>query len=95
VAPPAPPSDPAAQQKEMVDKLLHATSLTVKGHDPQAAVVVFQTKVAQALLFGFEKSTLPLKLEDKEVLFTFKLPTISAKVKFELKEMMLDGTLAV
>jgi hypothetical protein len=92
---PPPPVDPAAQQKELVAKLLRATTLTVKGHDPQIPIVVLQTKVAQSLLFGFEKSSLPLKVEDKEVLFTFKLPTISAKVKFGLKEMMMDGALAV
>jgi hypothetical protein len=52
-------------------------------------------KVAQSLLFAFDKSSLPLKVEDKEVLFTFKLAQITVKAKFDLKDMVVDGKLAV
>jgi hypothetical protein len=70
-------------------------SLSVKGKDPQSAVVVLQMKSTQGLLFGFEKVSLPLTAADKEVLFTFKLSMIAAKAKFELKDMIFDGVLAV
>jgi hypothetical protein len=92
---PTAPVDPAVRQKELIDKLLHSVALTVKGRDPQSAVVVQQTKIAQTLVFGFEKTALPLTETDKEVLFTLKLGTISAKAKFEPKEMMFDGKLAL
>jgi hypothetical protein len=79
----------------MIDKLLHSVSLSAKGRDPQSAVLVQQTKVDQALLFGFEQASLPITANDKEVLFTLKLGMITAKAKFEPKEMMFDGKLAL
>ena len=94
-APPQPPADPAVRQKEMVDKLLHSVTLSAKNRDPQSATMVMQTKVTQALIFGFEKISLPLTGSDKEVLFTLKLGMLTVKVKFEPRDMTFDGQLAV
>ena len=87
--------DPAARQKQAIDKLLHAVTLTAKGRDPQTAVVVQQTKASGSLIFGFEKKSLPLTEADKDVQFVMKLGMVTAKAKFEPKEMMFEGKLAL
>lgn len=80
----------------MVAKLMQAVTLTAKGRDPQVAVMVLQTKASQALIFGFERKSLPLTEADKDILFTIKLGTmLNAKAKFDPKDMMFDGKLAL
>ena len=90
-----PPVDPAVRQKEMVAKLMQAVTLTAKGRDPQVAVTVLQTKASQALIFGFERKSLQLTEADKDILFTIKLGMLTAKAKFDPKDMMFDGKLAL
>ena len=90
-----PPVDPAVRQKEMVAKLMQAVTLTAKGRDPQVAVTVLQTKTSQALIFGFERKSLKLTEADKDILFTIKLGMVTAKAKFDPKDMMFDGKLAL
>jgi hypothetical protein len=46
------------------------------------------------MIFSFSKEALPLAAADKEVLFTLKLGA-TFKAKFELKEMMYGGQLAI
>lgn len=96
-APPVeePPVDPVVRQKQMIEKLLSSVTLSAKGRDPQSAVVVQQTKTSQALIFGFERTSLPLTVADKDVQFTIKLGVLTAKAKFEPKDMMFDGKLAM
>jgi len=86
--------DPAARQKAMVDRIKAAASLSVKGKDPAVADLLMQTMDKQTMIFGFPKDALSLVAADKEVVFTLKLTAIF-KVKFELKEMMYGGQLAV
>jgi hypothetical protein len=93
--PPQPAQDPAARQKAEVDTILSETTLTVKGRDPQAADAMLRTADAQTFLFGFPKQNLPLTASDKEVVFTMKLGILTIRAKFEPKEMMFDGQLAV
>lgn len=90
-----PPVDPAVRQKEMVARLLRSVSLTAKGRDPQSAVIVQQTKASQALIFGFEKASFPLTAADREVVFQIKLTVLTAKARFEPREMIFEGKLAV
>jgi hypothetical protein len=47
------------------------------------------------VLFAFSKELLPLSMADKEVLFTLEANQYSIKTRFELKEMMYRGKLAV
>ena len=47
------------------------------------------------LIFGFPKGALPLTAADKDVQFTMKLGPLTVKAKFEPKEMMFKGELAV
>jgi hypothetical protein len=78
----------------MIARIKAAASLTVKAKDPATADLLMQTMDKQTMIFGFPKDALPLVASDKEVLFILKLTAIF-KVKFELKEMMYGGQLAV
>ena len=79
----------------MIDKLLHAVTLTAKGRDPQQAVVVQQTRIQQALIFGFERSALPITVADKDLTLTLKLGMVNAKAKFDPKDMVYEGKIAL
>src|SRR6266404_1600356 len=46
-------------------------------------------------LFGFSKELLPLTAADKEVTFTTRIGRLDVKAKFNLKEMLYRGDLAV
>ena len=93
--PEAPPEDPAARQKAMVARLLQSVSLSAKGHDPQAAVMVLQTADRQSLIFGFPKKDLPIEAKDKDLVFTMKLGMMTIKAKFEPKDMSYKGALSL
>ncbi len=91
----APPEDPAARQKAMVDRLLHSASLSAKGRDPQSAVLIRQTNNNETLIFGFPKDAFPLSASDKDVVFQMKLGPLAVKAKFEPKDMMYKGELSL
>ena len=90
-----PPEDPAARQKAAVEKLTHAATLSLKGHDPEIADLVRQANGNQTLIFGFPKQALAIAATDKDAQFTMKLGTLTIKAKFEPKEMMYKGELSV
>lgn len=97
-APPAeaqPQEDPAARQKAAIERLMHSASLSAKGHDPVTADLVRQMNGNQTLVFGFPKQALPLAAADKDVQFIMKLGALTIKAKFEPKEMMYKGELAI
>jgi hypothetical protein len=89
------PEDPAARQKAAVDRLLAGTTLTVKGRPPVAADLLVQSQDKQSLIFAFLKPGLALTQDDKEVNFEMSLRTIKVNAKFELKEMVYKGGLAL
>ena len=86
--PPAPPGDLTAGLKR-------GTTLIVKGKAPQNADVVMSMNNNATLLFGFTKDVLALAVTDKEVDFEVKLGALSAKAKFNLKDMMYHEELAL
>ena len=90
-----PPGDSAALQKAVVDSLLKGATLSGKGHDPLNAVMVLQSGDLHALIFGFPKQGFPIAATDKEVTFQLKLGQLTIKAKFQPKEMIYDGQLAV
>jgi len=91
-APPQPNVDP---RRAEIEQIFSETTLTVKGHNTQNAVAMMRTADSQTYLFGFPKEPLPIAPSDKEALFTLKLGPLTIKAKFELKEMMFAGQLAV
>ena len=92
---PQPQEDPAARQKAMIDRLLHSVTLSAKGRDPQNADLIRQSSGNQTLIFGFPKQSFPLTASDKDVQFIMKLGSLTVKAKFEPKDMMFKGAVAV
>lgn len=89
------PEDPAARQKAAVDRLLAGTTLTVKGRPPLAADLMVQSLDKESLIFAFHKPDLTLTQNDKDVAFEMSLRTIKIYAKFELKDMLYKGGLAL
>jgi len=91
-------SDSSSQSnQDMLDQLKSLTYLAPKGRDGAQPGLVQQAPSAGSptLLFGFSKDILALKPEDKEVIFSSKLGRLLVKTKFNLKDMMYHGELAL
>jgi hypothetical protein len=87
---------PRRSQDDALDNLKHFTTLQPKGKElAQAGVVQQQTSSNSNLLFGFSKDSLTLTKNDKEVLFSTTLGRLVIKAKFNPKEMLYHGQLAV
>ncbi len=94
--------DASGAPPDPTEGLKRAATLTPKGKQGQNADTVLQATIRlkdslpeMFLFFGFAKETLPLSLDDKEVDFVLKLAGLSAKAKFNLKDMVYNGDLAV
>ena len=95
-------ADARARQREVegvLDKLKAVTRLELKGAARVQPEIVQETQFGvgetRTMLFGFSKTLLQLSLEDQEAVFTTQMGTIPVKAKFNLKEMMYRGELAV
>jgi len=87
---------PRQSQDDMLDNLKQFTTLQPKGKElAQAGVVQQQTSSNSDLLFGFSKDSLTLTKDDKEVLFSTTLGRMVIRAKFDPKEMLYHGQLAV
>jgi hypothetical protein len=87
---------PRQSQDDMLDNLKQFTTLQPKGKElAQAGVVQQQTSSNSNLLFGFSKDSLTLTKDDKEVLFSTTLGRMVIRAKFDPKEMLYHGQLAV
>ena len=78
------------------ERLKELTKLTRKGKDPIGAAKVEGTPSAEGttLRFYFPRSE-PIDVEDKEVVFETKMGPMELKTKFALKDMVIDGKLAL
>ena len=92
-------SDSSSTQStdDMLDQLKSLTYLQPKGRDGAQPGVVQKSPSSGGgtVLFGFSKEMLALKPEDKEVTFSTKLGHLLVKTKFNLKDMMYHGELAI
>jgi hypothetical protein len=83
--------------QDQLDRLKQVTFLEPKSRrDAQPGIV--QQPVSStygSIWFGFDRDFLNLKEEDKEVTFETQLGRMSIKAKFNLKDMMYKGQLAV
>src|SRR5271157_260783 len=87
---------PRRSQDDLLDNLKQLTTLHPRGKElAQAGVVQQQTSSNSNLLFGFSKDSLTLTKEDKEVLFSTTLGRLVIRAKFDPKEMLYHGQLAV
>jgi len=83
-------------QDDALDNLKQFTTLQPKGKElAQAGIVQQQTSSNSDLLFGFSKDALTLTKKDTEVLFSTTLGRLVIKAKFNPKEMLYHGQLAV
>jgi hypothetical protein len=81
---------------DMLDRIKGETFLEPKDKSgAQPGIVQQQPHSGGTILLGFSKEFLMLKPDDKEVTFTTQLGRLTVKTKFNLKEMMYRGTLAV
>ncbi|MGA2714351.1 MAG: hypothetical protein ABSG41_14680 [Bryobacteraceae bacterium] len=81
--------------EQLVDWLKNSATLRVKSRDAVEAGVVATTRGGSMVLFGFLKELLPLSANDKEVLFTLDTNQLAIRAKFEPKEMIYRGKLAL
>ena len=82
--------------KRTMDDLKLSTTLQPKGREMVEADVVQQmTPGGTYFLFGFPKDRLDFGKNDREVDFITRLGRILVKAKFDMKEMLYHGKLAV
>jgi len=81
--------------EQLVDWLKNSATLRAKSKDPVEAGVVTTSRGGSMVLFGFLKELLPLSQKDKEVVFALDTNQLALKAKFEPKEMMYQGKLAL
>jgi hypothetical protein len=87
---------PRRSPEDSLDNLKQFTTLQPKGKElAQAGVVQQQSSSNSNLLFGFSKDSLTLTKDDKEVLFSTTLGRLVIRAKFNPKEMLYRGQLAV
>ena len=87
---------PQARQRRMVEQLQASATLEAKGREPaQPGLVKPVPRVPGTYLFGFSKELLPLTARDREIQFTLRTALMSVRAKFEPKEMIYRGQLAL
>jgi hypothetical protein len=88
--------EPEPTPEEVIAELQGAATLEVTGRDPAGAGIVRRLAGSQSsYLFGFSQDLLPLTGNEKEVVFLLHTARVSVKEKFELKNMIYHGKLAV
>lgn len=90
-------SNSSQSTDDMLDQLKSLTFLEPKGRDGAQPGVVQKSPSSGGgtIWFGFSKELLALKPEDKEVTFSTKLGRLLVKTKFNLKDMIYHGELAL
>jgi hypothetical protein len=83
-----------ATANDTLDRMQNGATLRVKGKDPGEAGIVRKTRIG-SVLFGFSRDYLHLSPEDREITFSLDTDQFSLKTKFDTKEMMYHGKLAV
>ena len=100
-APPQQQADNAQRQRQQIDpaqmehRMKDSTTLQVKGKDPVKAALFVRSENGQIMFFGFPKEALPVAAGDKDLMFTTRMGPMTLKAKFQPKEMMFKGQLAL
>jgi hypothetical protein len=81
--------------EELVDWLKNSATLSAKSREPVQAGIVATSRGGAMVLFGFLKELLPLSIKDKDVVFKLDTNQLALKTKFEPKEMIYRGKLAL
>ena len=89
-----PQGAPEDAPDDVLDRLQNGTTLQVKGKDPGEAGIARRTRIG-SILFGFSKDYLPLSPADREIIFKLDTSQMVLQAKFDGKEMVYHGKLAV
>jgi hypothetical protein len=85
-----------SDSKNALDRIRQVTTLQCKGKDPlEPAGVQEDTTNGTAYLFGFSREALALAKDDKDVVFTTHMGKLAFTAKFNPKDMLYHGELAV
>jgi hypothetical protein len=77
-----------------LDRIQNGTTLQVIGKDPAEAGIARRTRIG-SILFGFSKDQLRLTPNDGDIVFALNTQQLTLKTKFDAKEMLYHGELAV
>jgi hypothetical protein len=75
--------------------LKSSSYLQAKGKEPAQPGVVRYTKDGSRILFGFAKEFFPLSIADKDIQFLVNSGDIEIRARFDPKEMIYHGQLAI
>jgi hypothetical protein len=87
--------DVRVSEEDILQQLQSGASLKAKGKESVGAGVVRRMRKGSVVLFGFSKELLPLGPSDKDILFTLNTEQFAVKAKFDPKEMVYRGQLAL
>jgi hypothetical protein len=79
---------------DTLDRIQNGATLQVKGKDPVEAGIARRSHIG-SILFGFLKDQLHLAPGDREIVFALNTRELTLKTKFDAKEMIYRGKLAV
>jgi hypothetical protein len=82
-------------REQEIQPLKASASLSAKGKEPVQASAVVRSRDGATAFFAFSKELLPLTIRDKDVLFSLDTDRIALKAKFDPKEMIYRGNLAL
>lgn len=80
---------------DMVDKLKSSATLQAKGRPPVQAGMVVLKRDGSEILFGFSRELFTLNATDKDLYFSLNTGEVSLRAKFEPKDMIYRGELAI
>jgi hypothetical protein len=83
-----------AAPDDVLERLQNGATLEAKGKDPVESGIARRTRGGEILL-GFSKDYLHLAATDREIIFGLTMERFSIKAKFDGKDMVYRGKLAV
>jgi len=78
-----------------IDPLKASSSLTAKGKEPVQAGTIVRGRDKVTVFIAFSKELLPLTTRDREVVFSLDTDQIGLKAKFDPRQMLYKGELAL
>jgi hypothetical protein len=79
---------------DSLDRIQNGATLQPKGKDPAEAGIARRTRIG-SILFGFSRDYLRLTSDDREIYFTLDTELLTVRARFDAKEMIYHGKLAM
>jgi hypothetical protein len=80
---------------QQIEPLKVSSSLAAKGKEPVQVGAVVRGRDRVTVFFAFSKELLPLTVRDRDVLFSLDTDRVALKAKFDPKQMIYRGNLAL